>query len=288
MGRARRDASPISFEAAARPDRRCSGRGSALASVGPRRLDRCARASRRPCDDRGGLQRQMERPEAARAAPDRNPRGRAGRPGGRGAGDRFGAARGDRDSRTDGSAGHARTGCSPPACRRLLKRWGIDADDSAGGRLSQTAGRHFAARHRRRGRGAVGAGAAAGPAQAPAGWRRGRGAARMARSGSRRSTWLCAGRGRAPASAASTIISRRRMQTGGSAAASPPGSKCGRWWPRSKPSCRRPRRWANSQASCPPRPAANGRCRMARARRANGGGADRRASGRSRGNGVAS
>ncbi len=99
--------SAISSEAPARPDRRRARRSPALAIAGQKRVAGGADAGDRACDDRGGLQRQMECAAAARSAPDRHPRRGTARPGGGSAGDCAGDARGARDAGADGRAGHS-------------------------------------------------------------------------------------------------------------------------------------------------------------------------------------
>ena len=90
----------------------------------------------------------------------------------------------------------------------LLARWGIEADDSAGRPLSQTAGGHLAAGDRCGGGRGSGAGAAAGAAQASVGRRRGRRAAGVARRGARARPRAARAAAGGRAGTASTRISR--------------------------------------------------------------------------------
>ena len=139
--------SAISSEAAARPDgrrpRRSRGCGASAGRSAARAIRGRAVANAMTAadfsDKWNGLQ-------ARRAAADRNPRRRAARSGGRSPGDRAGAARGGRDARAGRRRWSRPTGCWPRGSRRLLARWGIEADDSAGRPLSQTAAGHLAAR----------------------------------------------------------------------------------------------------------------------------------------------
>ena len=145
---------------------------------------------------------------AARAAADRHSRCRTARSGERGAGDRHRAARGARNARAGPPRWSRPTAALPRASRRILQRWGIEADDSAGQPLSQTAGGHAAARASPpRPSKSLAPVAAAGAAQASAGRRRGRRAARLARRGARARPGACAARARAPGLTASTTIS---------------------------------------------------------------------------------
>ena len=131
-------------------------------------------------DDGGGLQRQMERAQAARAAADRRARRRVRRCCRGSAGDRLGAARA---LETPGQTAALVTPDRMLARRvsALLQRWGIEADDSAGRPLSETPAGNLAARDCGGRGGGTCAGAAARAAQASAGRRRGGRAAPLAR-----------------------------------------------------------------------------------------------------------
>ena len=102
---------------------------------GRRGIARGAQPRHRQRHGRAGLFAQMADAAPGRAPPERNSRCRAGRSGRRSAGDRARAARGAGDAGQDRRAGHARPATRPPRLG-ALRRWGIEADDSAGKPLS--------------------------------------------------------------------------------------------------------------------------------------------------------
>ena len=166
-------------------------------------------------------------------------------PGGGGAGDRAAGARGARGAREARRAGHARPRAGARGWSQHLRRWNIEADDTAGRPLPQTAAGPAAAAAGRSRRRAGRAGAADRAARASAGAARATGARRLARRRRARSSWRCAGRARRPGSSRCAPIAAK--------------ARVGDWWREVEAMLapllgdERSRRWPTGSTRSPPR-----------------------------------
>ncbi len=280
-----RDPSAIPSQAAARPDERRARRGGALAlGRRPRRAGGAQPRHRQRHGAGRSFTAQMAEPAARRAAADRRARARARRSGRGGAGDRASRCARRWRSRAGPPLWSRPTAALARRVSAHLRRWGIEADDSAGRPLSQTPPGTLLLALADRGGRAVRAGAAAGLAQASSG-HGGRATGSAGSTARACSTSRCAARARRRGSPgiAAHLADRSGRDAGLRAAAAA-------WWPdgvaaaRAAGSRRSPR---GDEPAGPARRAARGGVAACRRRGLGGAGRARRgrAARRARGGG---